>query len=315
MEITEVPDPPVGEDRVLVDIRATGLNWSEVMIRRGDWPVEISRGFSLGAEGAGVVEQVGKSVTGIRPGDRVAVFDIRAYLEEEQGNYAEKIAVDANKVLEIPEHMDFPEAAALPMALLTAYDALINHSPLPDSGTVVVTACTGAVGIAALQLARRRGLRAIGTTRSENKKSLITSLGVEAVVDSDPLKLKEKIAGLCGDAGVDYIFDPINGETATQLISLLNFGGTYVGYGFLGGDSFAVPSSFLFSQVKIHGYVVLRNLADPGALQKVWREVLPLAETKEVVIPVHKKFPFVQVSEAHREFENGKHWGKLVLVQ
>ena len=60
---------------------------------------------------------------------------------------------------------------------------------------------------------------------------------------------------------------------------------------------------------------MLRNLADPAALQKVWREVLPLAETKEVVIPVHKKFPFAQVSEAHREFENGKHWGKLVLVQ
>lgn len=313
LEIIETPDPEVTEYDVLVDVKATGMNWSEVMIRRGDWPVEFGKGFTLGAEGAGVVEKVGAKVTSVRPGDRVAVFDVDAYLSEEKGCYAEKVAVAEGKVLPIPENMDFPSAAALPMALLTAYDAMIYHSPMPDSGTAVITACSGAVGIVALQLAKRRGLRVIGTTRDESKKSLIASLGAEAVVASDALKLREKVSALCGS--VDYIFDPINGETASELISLLNFNGTYVNYGFLSGTSFTVPSTLLFSQARVHGYVVLRNLADSGALQRVWRDVLPLAETNDVVVPVSKTFRFDQVVEAHRAFERGGHWGKLVLVQ
>lgn len=315
LEIVDAPVPVPKDDEVLIDLKATGLNWSEVMIRRGDWPVDLSRGFTVGAEGAGVVEAVGGKVAHIKPGDHVANFEILAYMEHDQGNYAEKIAVSADKVLAIPGHMDFAEAASVPMALLTAYDALINHSPLPETGTVIVTACTGSVGIAAMQLAHRRGLRVIGTTRAESKKSLIASFGCEPVVYSDPIDLKERVLGKVGEGGVDYVFDSIGGATATQLLSLVNYNGTYTVYGSLDSSPLIPPSNLLFNQIKIHGYVVLRNLADPKKMQGVWSEVLPLLATKEVIIPVHKTFPFSKVAEAHGAMERHSHFGKLVLVR
>ncbi len=314
-ETAETPDPSLGDNDVLVDLKATGLNWSEVMIRRGEWPVELGGGFVLGAEGAGVVEKTGAAVDGLAPGDRVVVCDFSAYLEAGQGCYAEKIKVPGGKLLRFPRNLDFPEAAALPIALLTACDAMHTHSPLPESGTVVVTACTGAVGIAAIQLARRKNLRAIGVTRSEKKKKSIQALGAEVIVESDPARLKEKIVRMTGEKGIDYVFDPVCGETATALIELLNYNGTYVLYGVLAGNEFTVPSGLLFNQVRIHGYVILRNLADPEALQSAWRDALPLVETGEVVIPVHREFPLQQAADAHREMEAHEHWGKLVLVQ
>jgi len=315
LETVEVPDPTVGENQVLVDIRGIGLNWSEVMIRRGEWPQDLERGFTPGAECAGRVEAVGAGVTHVQTGDPVAVLDIGAYGDPAHGTYAEKIAVEAGRVLKIPANMSFAEAAAIPMALLTAYDALINHSPLPESGTLVVTACTGAVGIAALQIGHRKGLKVIGTARTENKKHSIASLGVEAVIDSDPVRLKEKVAEQAGESGVDYIFDPVNGETATQLLTLMADNSTFVNYGLLGGSQFMVSSNLMFSQIKIHGYVVLKNLEDPEKMQAVWAEILPLVETREVEIPVHKTFPFERMAEAHHAMEEHGHFGKLVVVR
>ena len=314
-EIVDAPVPVLKENEVLIDIKAVGLNWSEVMIRRGDWPMELSQGVTLGAEGAGVVEAVGDKIAHIKPGDRVANLEVLAYLDPAQGNYAEKIAVNADKVLKIPDHMSFAEGAAIPMAMATAFDALINHSPLPEDGTVVVTACTGSVGIAALQLARRKGLRVIGTTRAHNKVSMIESLGVEALVCSDPANLKERLSAKVGDKGIDYVFDPVGGATASQLLSLLNYNGTCVIYGSMDPSPFTSSSNFLFHQLKVHGYVVLKNLADPKKLQVVWSEILPLIETKEVLVPVHKTFPFDKVAEAHKAMERHEHFGKLVLVR
>ncbi len=315
LEVKEVKDPEVKDGEVLIDIRATGLNWSEVMIRRGDWPIKIQNGFCLGSEGAGVVEKIGKGVQRLSPGDRVALLYVQAYCQEEQGCYAEKIAVPEEYALKLPDGLDFAEAAAVPMAILTAYDAMVLHSPLPESGTVVVTASSGSVGITAIQVAKRRGLRVIATTRSDEKRSAIVELGGEVVIARDPVQLKEKVAQLVGSDGVDYIFDSVGGETATQLLPLLNSEGTYLGYGNLGGNEFTVSNSFLFSQLKIHGYVVLRNLADPEKMQAVWNEAIPLIETRDVVVPVHKTFPLGEVAQAHREFEDHKHFGKLVLVQ
>ena len=315
LEFVESSEPVLKEKEVLVNLKATGLNWSELMIRRGEWPVDLSDGFTLGSEGAGVVEKTGAGVTDIQPGDRGIVLDFRAYLIQDLGCYAEKIVVPRERVLKYPENLNFSDAAAAPLAALTAYDAMINHSPLPESGTVVVSACTGATGIAAVQLAFRKNLRVIGTTRSESKKRKVESLGAEVVVEKDPVRIKEKITGLVKGGGVDYVFDPIGGETATELISLLNFNGTYVNYGNLQGRGLHVPPKFLFQQAKVHGYVIMRNLADPKVLQGVWREVLPLVETREISIPVHKTFPLEDVSQAHREMETHSHWGKLVLVQ
>ncbi|MFQ5444807.1 MAG: zinc-binding alcohol dehydrogenase family protein, partial [Nitrospinales bacterium] len=298
-----------------IDIKATGLNWSEVMIRRGDWPMEFGDGLTLGVEGAGIVEAIGPEVEDIKPGDRVANFELLAYELPGQGNYAEKIVVAEDKVLKIPDHLNFAEAAAIPAAMLTAYDALIKHTPLPETGTVVITACTGAVGIAALQLARRKGLRVIGTTRSKSKKSAIAALGVEVVVETDAVRLKEKISDLVGESGIDYVFDAVNGFTATQLLQIMGENSSFVNYGLLSGSEFTVSPTLLFNQVKIHGYVVLKNLANPQTLQAVWGEVLALIEDREVIIPVAKKFPLAEVSAAHRYFEENQYFGKLVLVQ
>lgn len=314
-QIVEVPDPEPGPEQVRVNIQAVGLNWSETMIRRGDWPMDLGGGFTPGCEAAGIVEEVGESVQSVAPGDRVAVFDVSAYSNPEQGTYAEKMVVDEQRILKIPASVQFAEAAALPMALLTAYDALIRHSPLPESGNVVVTACTGAVGIAALLIARMKGLRAVGTSRSEDKLDLVRRLGCEAVAAHDPKELAEKVTQCLGGAGPDYVFDPVQGTLAEELLSIMESNGTYVFYGNLGGETFTLPAGFLFRQLKVHGYVVLANLADPQDLQEAWSELYPLIEENALPIPVAKTFAFPDFAAAHRAMEEHAHFGKLVVVR
>ena len=315
LSIVTVPDPAIKKNEVLINLKSIGLNWSEVMIRRGDWPLDLSKGFTPGVEGAVIVEAVGAEVRNIRPGDKVANFEIDAYLKSGQGNYAEKIAVAEDKVLALPGDISITNAAALPMALLTAYDALINHSPIPESGTILITACTGSVGIAALQIAQLKGLRVIGTTRSAEKISAIEELGAEAVLSDDAVDLCQKVSEIAGADGIDYVFDALNGDVASDLISLINPNGTFVSYGMLEGDKFTVDTTLMFNQIKIHGYVVISNLADPKALQKTWNDILPLLIDKELSIPVSKTFPFADVAQAHKELDGHKHIGKIILVR
>ena len=314
LKIVDVSEPKLKKNEVLINLKSIGLNWSEVMIRRGDWPLNLSGGYTPGIEGVGIVEAVGDDVRTVRPGEKVANFDIDAYLENQQGNYAEKIAVAEGKILKLPGDMSVTEAGALPTALLTAYDALINHSPLPESGTVLITACTGGVGVAALQIAALKGLRVIGSTRSEGKVSKVEALGVEAVVADDSTDLYQKVSDLVGGEGVDYIFDSLNGEVATDLLGLLNPNGTFVSYGFQTGDEFTVEASLIFNQIKIHGYTVLKNLAQTKALQKVWSDIMRLVQEKEISIPIAKTFPFSEVAQAHKYFEDHEHFGKIVLT-
>ncbi len=301
--------------QVLIDLKATGLNWSEVMIRRGDWPVSFEDGMVLGAEGAGIIEEVGGDVVSARPGDRVAVFDIDSYQKTGQGTYASHILVEESKVLKIPAYLDFAQAASLPMALLTGYDAMICHSPLPEAGNVVVTACTGSVGIAAIQIARMKGLRVIGTTRDEAKADQVKALGCEVVVGKEPDEICANVSSSFGPGGVNYVFDPVQGPLAESLLELMSIDGTYVIYGNLAGSNVSLPSTVLFQQTRIQGYVVLKNLADPEAMQAVWSEIYPLIEEKLIEIPVAKKFNFPNVGEAQAAMEEHRHFGKIVVVQ
>jgi len=312
LEFGERDDPSPEGDQVCVDIKAVGLNWSETMIRRGDWPLDLGEGFVPGAEAAGVVESVGPDVKRIRPGERVAVLEVDAFQNPAQGTYAEKIAVSENKVLPLPPQFTYAQGAALPMAWLTAYDAMVQFAPLPEAGTVVVTACTGAVGLAAMKVARMKGLRVIGTTRADSKVETVRNLGFEIVAAADPKKLRQKLADKTKSRGIDYVFDPIAGETLTELIPLINLNGTYIVYGMLGGDAFSVPASFLFNQVSIRGYVVLASLADSAKLQRTWRELLPALEDN--ALPVAKEFPFGAVRQAHEFMEAHDYVGKVVLT-
>ncbi len=315
LSIIDVPDPVIKKNEVLINLKSIGLNWSEIMVRRGEWPMELSGGFTPGVEGVGIVEAVGPDAQKIRPGDKVANFEIDAYLTAGQGNYAGKIAVAEDKVLTLPGDISMTDAAALPMAVLTAYDALINHSPIPESGTILITACTGSVGIAALQIARLKGLRVIATTRSAEKIPAIEEFGAEAILTDDAVDLCQKVSDAAGADGIDYVFDPISGDVASGLISMINPNGTFVSYGLLDGDRFTVDTNLLFNQIKVHGYVVINNLADTKALQKTWNDILPLVREKEIIVPVAKTFPFAEVVQAHKYFENHAHFGKIVLLQ
>lgn len=237
-----------------------------------------------------------------------------AYLDSGQGTYASQMLVSEKRLLKMPANLKFEEMASLPMALLTAYDAMVCHSPLPESGTLVVTAATGAVGIAAIQVARLKGLRVIATTRSEDKREFLKSLGAEVIVAESGSKLAEGLKKILGETPVDYVFDPIYGETASQLMPFLGFNGTYVVYGMLGGFESTLDSSILFQQSKMHGYIVLRNLGEPEDLQRVWNEIYPLIEAGEVTVPIARTFPLADVSKAHTAMEQHGHFGKLVLA-
>jgi len=140
-------------------------------------------------------------------------------------------------------------------------------------------------------------------------------LGAEAILSDDPVDLCQKVSEAAGADGIDYVFDPLNGDAASGLISLINPNGTFVSYGFLDGDKFTIDTNLLFNQIKVHGYVVINNMADSKTLQKTWNDILPLVSEKEIIVPVAKTFPFADVAQAHKYFESHAHFGKIVLLQ
>jgi NADPH:quinone reductase-like Zn-dependent oxidoreductase len=304
----ERPDPEPPPGWVVVELRAAALNWHDVIVRRGDYPAELPR--IIGADGAGVRRDTGEDVVILPslswgedercPGPSFSILGDVA-----DGTYAELVAVPAESLFPRPRGFSWAEAAALPLAGLTAYRALFTRGGLRAGETVVVLGAGSGVSTMAVGLAAMAGARVFVTSSSRAKLSRAASLGATGGVlytdDDWPAQLRE----LAGAA--DLVIDSI-GSTWPQSLSVLGGGGRLVNFGATGGDQATVPvRPFYFGQHTILGTTMgsPRDFAGLLALlakHPVWRPSV------EAVIP------FSDVAAAHERMERREHFGKLVLA-
>lgn len=304
--------PGVGEVRVAV--HAAGLNRADILQRRGVYPAPAGVAADVpGLEFAGEVEAVGPGVVDWRVGDRVMAI-------VGGGAMASHVVLHARELVAVPKALSFVEAAAIPEAFFTAWDALAQAALRPGM-TVLVHAVGSGVGTAALQVARALGADVIGSSRSRAKLEACASLGLERgiVPDAQPEgpRFAETVLAETGGRGVDVVVDLVGAAYLAESVRALAPRGTIVCLGLLAGGRAELPlGALLAKRGTIVGSVLRsRPLEEKIALAQTFaREALPLFERGLLRPVVDRAWPMERVADAHRAMEADEVVGKLVLT-
>ncbi|WP_432973948.1 SDR family NAD(P)-dependent oxidoreductase [Dactylosporangium sp. CA-233914] len=298
---------PPGPGQVEIEVAAAGLNFSDVLKALEICPGVPPGVVPLGAECAGRVVAVGDGVTGLRAGDRVmavAPSSLAAYT-----------TTDARLVAPVPPGLSDEEAAAVPVAFLTAVYGLEYLARLGPGETVLIHSATGGVGLAALQVARRRGARMLATAGSEAKRELLRSMGVEHVMDSRSLAFAEEVMRVTAGRGVDVVLNSLAGEALLRSLSLLAQGGRFVEIG--KQDIYA--NSHLGLEILKHNRSFLAVDLEqtfnerPGFVAELFGEVLRgFAAGEFAALPV-RGFTYGEAGAAFGHMAQARHTGKIVL--
>jgi NADPH2:quinone reductase len=280
-----------GGGQAVVDVRACGVNFADVLVRLGRYPQMPELPAVLGSEIAGELD--GDGVMGFVRGDG--------------GGYAERVAVDPRWLLPLPAGASFAEGAAFPMAFLTAWIPLTQLLRVGFGSRVLVTAAAGAVGTAAIQLVRTLNGAPVAAVGSEEKLELPRSLGAVEAVTYDALSELEP---------VEAVFDLVGGDVFASSLTLLKPLGTAVAVGYAGGLWQDVSPTWLVGRnIGVQGFYLGRLLGlNPQLVEQAGRDVLNLWDGGVVRPIVGHELPLEQAGEAHRLIEERKTTGKVVLT-
>ncbi|WP_328402951.1 quinone oxidoreductase family protein [Nocardia sp. NBC_00403] len=306
LEFVEVPDPQIGPDQLLVDTEAIGINFIDTYVRTGRYPQTVP--YIPGAEGTGIVAEVGADVTEFAVGDRVA-------WAAAPGSYAQRVAVNAAVAVAVPDGVAPPVAASALLQGMTAH-YLIESIYKPEPGeTVLVHAGAGGVGLMLTQLAANRGVRVITTVSSDAKEKLSREAGaVEVLRYSDDLA--EQVRALTGGAGVAAAYDGVGAATFEASLASLRIRGTLALFGAASGPvpPFDLqrlnPAGSLF----VTRPTLLHYTRDRAEL--LWRadDILSAIADGSLHVRIGATYPLADAAQAHRDLEGRKTTGSIVLL-
>ncbi len=233
-QICQMPEPTPAENQVRVSIRACGLNFADLLMQKGSYQDTPGTPFTLGMEIAGVVAEVGISVTHLKPGDRVAVFS-------GQGGLAESGVFDADRIIVIPDTMSFEDAAAIQIAYGTSHIALEHRARLQAGETLLVTGAAGGVGLTAIEIGKLMGATVIAQARGAEKLVVAQQAGADHLIDADE-DLRNRVRAL---GGADVVYDAIGGDVFKAAFRATNPEGRLLPIGFAGGEVPQIPANHL----------------------------------------------------------------------
>ncbi len=312
IDSTPIAEPGAGEVRLRIE--AIGLNRAEAAFRAGQYIETPDLPARIGYEATGIVEAVGAGVADFTPGDAVCVLPV--FSMNRYGVYAEQAIVPANALVHRPVGMRPVEAAALWMASMTAWGALIDIGQLGTGDTVLITAASSSVGLAAIQIAHAVGARAVAITRDAGKAEALIGHGADAVVISGNEDFTDALHEATDDAGAKLAFDPVAGPAILPLAEALAPGGTLVVYGNLSGQAEATPFPFhaaVGKGLSMRGYLVFEVLRDPQRFAR-GRAFIETHLASGTLAPViDKVFAFDDIVAAHRHLESNRQIGKVVV--
>jgi synaptic vesicle membrane protein VAT-1 len=321
LEIQERPQPAVGSGQVRIAVRAAGLNWADLVARRGLYPDAPTPPAVLGYEVAGEVESVGDGVIGLEAGRRV-------FAATRFGGFAELAVADAANVMPLPEGMTFEAGAAVPVNYVTAYATGVFLPHTRRGETVLVHAAAGGVGIATLQLLRNLGAVTIGTA-SAAKHEAIRAHGATHTIDYRTQDTRSEVERITDGRGVDVVLDGL-GEFR-ESFDLLAPGGRLVAHGasnLVGGgreglreriEAKAVLPDFdalrMMNENKaVIGFNMVRHWEERGSLAELLQPLRDPIERGVVAPVVAATFPLEEAAAAHQLLETRGNVGKVVLV-
>jgi NADPH:quinone reductase len=303
LEEERTPQPGPGE--VLVRMHAIGVNPVETYIRAGKYARLPALPYTPGNDGAGVLEQIGDSVTEFKPGDRVYSGGTLS------GAYAEFALCKTEQVHRLPENVSFAQGAAVGTPYATAYRGLFQRADGKPGETVLVHGASGGVGTAAVQLARARGLRVLGTAGSEEGRKLAREQGAHEVFDHRAPDHFEQIMNATNGRGVDVIVELLANENLGKDLTILAKGGRVAIIGSRGRVEID-PRDTMQRDVDLRG-MVLPN-TPPAKMASIHAALVVGLENGTLRPVIGKEFPLAEAAQAHRAVVEPGAIGKIVLV-
>jgi NADPH:quinone reductase-like Zn-dependent oxidoreductase len=327
LRVAEVPRPQPGPGQALIQVKASALNHLDIWVRRG-WPgLKLDLPHVLGADGAGVVVELGEGTSGIEVGTRCAVDPgVNRYEDEytrrglhslspgyyiigehAPGLHAEYAVVPASNLLPLPDEVDFATAAAASLVFLTAWRMLIHQARIRPGESVLILGACGGVNTAAIQIAKLAGCRVLATTGSQAKMDKVRELGADVVLDyvEDP-EWSKKVYQLTGRRGVDVVVDNVGQATWRDSLRAAARGGRIVCVGNTSGPIAETDIRYIFSkQISIIGSTM-------GSHQD-YREVMSLIFSGALRPAIDRVMRLDQGVEAIAILERGEQCGKIVL--
>ena len=308
LRVDDIADPVPGAGEVLIDVRAAGVNFPDVLVTYGRYQFKADPPFVPGGEVAGTVSAVGAGVTQWAPGDRVAATMLA-------GAFAERVTVPATMVAKLPAAVAFETGAALLLTYATTMHALVDRAALRAGETLLVLGAAGGVGTAAIEIGKCLGARVIAAASTPEKLAYCREHGADAVIDYKNEDLKERAKALSG-GGVDVIYDAVGGDATEPALRAMAWGGRHLVIGFAAGSIPKVPANLL----------LLKSCALVGVFWGAFAQRSPdenRAHVERVLgwlvegrIRPHLDgvLPFERAREALERLERREVKGKIVLV-
>jgi NADPH:quinone reductase-like Zn-dependent oxidoreductase len=322
LSVHTVPDPTPGPGEVRVRIEAIGVNFAEVLSRKGLYGWAPAMPYTLGMEATGTIDALGADVEGRAIGDRVIVG-------AQHGAYAEKIVVPTRQALPAIPDYSIEENAAIAVNYLTAWVALMEMARLRPTDRVLVTAAAGGVGTAAVQIATRFGCATTGLAGSDRKLEAIRALGAESALNYRRVNFEERLRAAAGRDRFDVVLELVGGKVFRAVWPVLAPFGRVVAAGFASLDLQKWnPLSWLRTWRDLpradirslapasHGLLATHIgylLDDPPRLARVWEELMAFVAAHGIRPVVGATFAFEEMGEAHRLMESRRSVGKIVV--
>jgi NADPH2:quinone reductase len=301
------PTPELGDNDVMINVKAAGLNFPDVLQIQGKYQFQPEMPFVVGSEASGIVEAVGSAVTRFQPGDEVITMG---------GGFREQAVCNEGVVFPKPKALNFEEAAGIAITYFTSYHALKQRANLQAGETMLVLGAAGGVGTTAIELGKLMGAKVIAAASSDEKLALCKQLGADELINYSEVSLKDTVKELTGGKGVDVVYDPVGGDFSEQALRSMAWNGRFLVIGFAAGPIPKIPLNLtLLKGCSIVGVFWGRFTGEePEVNLKNIEQLWELFEAGKIKPVVTDSFPVEQYEEAFQCMTERRARGKVILT-
>ena len=307
--VEDVPSLKAGKGQVVVSVKAAGVNFPDTLIIQGKYQFKPEPPFSPGGEVAGEIKEVGEGVAGFKPGDRVIAAAT-------WGGFAQELVADADRLVRMPDEMDFVSASAFVLTYGTSYHALKDRAQLQAGETLLVLGASGGVGLSAIQIGKAIGARVIAAASSDAKLAVCKSNGADELINYASEDLRTHVKAITAGRGVDVVYDPVGGAYSELALRDMAWNGRFLVVGFAAGDIPKIPLNLALlkgcSIVGVFWGAFTKNEAQKNRRNN--EELMQLFVAGKVKPHIHATYPLERAAEALNEVLLKRVSGKVVLT-
>ncbi len=309
LTLSETADPVPKPGEVVVDVRAAGVNFPDVLIIQNKYQFKPELPFAPGGEMAGIISAVGEGVTDRKVGDRV--LGLTTY-----GSFAEKVALPAARSVPIPDGVGYDTAAAFLLTYATSWHALKDRGALQAGETLLVLGAAGGVGISAIQIGKALGARVIAAASTAEKLEVCRANGADETINYTTEDLRERLKALTDGKGPDVIYDPVGGEYAEPAFRSIAWRGRYLIIGFANGEIPRMPLNLaLLKGASLIGVFWGNYTArEPQRFAEDVRDMFALVQAGKLRPHISGRYPLAEGSRALQDMMDRKVTGKVVIT-